>query len=66
MSRTAVDYLSTIAVVDLGLLVIGVLFIDLCRRELGLRLVSGYRRFGVAMTVVFVVVVTLRFSLLIF
>lgn len=64
MSRAAVNYLSTIAVVDLGLLVIGLFVIDLCRRELGLRLVSAYRRSGVAMTVIFVVVVTLRFSLL--
>jgi hypothetical protein len=64
MVTSVVDLLSTVAaVVVVGLAAIGLLFTDLVRRELdGRRPVAvHYRNYGVAMTVAFVALVTLRF-----
>jgi hypothetical protein len=63
MVTSVVDLLSTVAaVVVVGLAAIGLLFTDLVRRELDGRPVAvHYRNYGVAMTVAFVALVTLRF-----
>lgn len=64
MTRATLDLLTTLAVLATGLASVGLLCWHLGARELGVRVVSRYRTSGLVMTVVFLVLVTLRFRLL--
>jgi hypothetical protein len=63
MVKDVLDLMSTAAVVAVvGVAALGLLFVDLVRRELVARPVAvRYRSYGVALTLVFVALVTLRF-----
>lgn len=67
MLKGPLDLLATVpVVVVVGVAAIGLLFIDLIRRELGGRptVARHYRGYGIAMALAFVALATLRFVVL--
>jgi len=64
VSRAEVDLWTTIAVVVPGCLAVASLLAIMCVRELGRVPAPGVRYVGIAMTLVFTVLVAFRFSLL--